>query len=176
MDTPIKIKCNTCGEIFDQTPTSHLQGNGCPKCNSSKSEKEIEIILQENNINYIWQYKNKEIFGLKSIDYYLTDYNIAIECQGIQHFKPTNFGNKEEIQNSFEYTISNDFNKYNECIDNNIDIIYYISNLPKLSKEKILKDFNPNGIYSNENLFDDKSLIIRKIKERDFKNPSLTQR
>ena len=171
----VKIICPIHGE-FIQEAKLHMEGCGCPKCNSSKSEKEIEILLQENNINYIWQYKNKEIFGLKSIDYYLTDYNIAIECQGIQHFKPTKFGHKEESQYSFEYVISNDLNKYNECKNNHIDIIYYISNLPKLSKEKILKDFNPNGIYSNENLFDDKSLLMRKIKERDFKNLSLTQR
>lgn len=164
----VKIICPIHGE-FIQEVKLHMEGCGCPKCNSSKLEKEIENILQENHINYIWQYKNKEIFGLKSIDYYLTDYNIAIECQGIQHFKPTKFGHNKEKQYGFEYVILNDLKKYNECKNNNITIIYYISNLQNLSKDTIIEKFNPNDIYSEDNLFDNKKTLIEYIKMRETK-------
>lgn len=30
--TDVKIKCNTCGVIFDQTPNDHLSGKGCRVC------------------------------------------------------------------------------------------------------------------------------------------------
>jgi len=31
-DVKTIIKCNQCGENFKQTPSSHIQGNGCPFC------------------------------------------------------------------------------------------------------------------------------------------------
>lgn len=28
----VRIKCNTCGNAFDQVPATHLSGHGCPVC------------------------------------------------------------------------------------------------------------------------------------------------
>ena len=30
--TKVEIKCNTCGTIFQQLPSKHLEGQGCPEC------------------------------------------------------------------------------------------------------------------------------------------------
>lgn len=65
--------------------------------------------------------------GLQSLDFYLPKYNIAIECQGIQHIKPDgNFGSKkltkEEI---YEKVCELDDIKNELCKNNGVNIIYY---------------------------------------------------
>ena len=52
--------------------------------------KSIDYTIPLNHINYIQQYKINEL-GKQSIDFYLTDFNIAIECQGEQHFTIVDF-------------------------------------------------------------------------------------
>lgn len=59
---------------------------------SNVSQKKI---LKENDIEYAAQYRNFELFGYKSLDFYLPKLNIAIECQGEQYFKSIErFGGK----------------------------------------------------------------------------------
>ena len=49
------------------------------------------------------QKRFKKWLGGQSLDFYLPDYNIGIECQGIQHFKNDKMYNKlEEVQNRDE--------------------------------------------------------------------------
>lgn len=124
--TDVIITCPTHGE-YKQKPTYHLSGNGCPKCKFSVLEREIEQLLKENNIHYISQYRDRNILGVQSLDFYLPDKNIAIECQGIQHFKPVDFGNKGEeyAKKIYEKTIYLDKEKLDKCIKNNITILYY---------------------------------------------------
>ena len=57
----------------------------------------------KDNTN-LYFFKNGK--GYQSLDLYLPDFNIAIECQGIQHFKPIDFGGKGEkwAKKSFEDT------------------------------------------------------------------------
>lgn len=96
--TKVKIKCNICGIIFEQKVNNHLNGQGCPKCNESHLERDVRIKLYKNNINFETQktfpwLKNKREM---SLDFYLTDYNIAIECQGVQHHKAHGFFYRRE--------------------------------------------------------------------------------
>lgn len=49
----IKIICPIHGE-FEQVPSFHLNGQGCPKCKTSHLENEIMTLLEENNIDYIY--------------------------------------------------------------------------------------------------------------------------
>lgn len=117
---PMEMKCSKHG-IFYQSPTKHLTGEQCPKCYYSKLEEEIENMLKENNIRYIWQYKDIWL-GIQSLDFYLPDYNIAIECQGLQHFKPIDlYGGNE----SFERRQQLDEIKRNKCKDKGITLLYY---------------------------------------------------
>ena len=82
----IGIECPKHG-IFWQTISNHVTKKaGCPICNESKLEKDTRNILIENNI-YFESQKKFPWLGRQSLDFYLPDYNIAIECQGIQHFK-----------------------------------------------------------------------------------------
>lgn len=38
---PVKIKCNQCGLVFLQEPSSHLAGRGCPKCSKRQTHKRV---------------------------------------------------------------------------------------------------------------------------------------
>ena len=117
--TKVCIICPEHGEFW-QTVSMHLQGNGCPKCKQSHLEKEIEIFLEKNNIKYVYQ-KRFDWLGLQSLDFYLPDYNIAIECQGEQHFNEVLFFKNVTL----EKRIKLDERKYDLCKEHNINILYY---------------------------------------------------
>lgn len=66
-----------------------MQGQGCPFCNESKLEEEMKLFLNKNGIKFERQKTFDWLKNIKSLklDFYLPDYNTAIECQGIQHFE-----------------------------------------------------------------------------------------
>jgi very-short-patch-repair endonuclease len=85
--TKIKIICSKHG-VFKQIPNSHLNGNGCPACRSSKGEKMVVKFLQQNGIKFETQKTFddcKNVFKLR-FDFYLPEKNILIEYDGKQHF------------------------------------------------------------------------------------------
>lgn len=100
----IIITCREHGN-FEQTPNSHLNGAGCPYCNSSKGERVLETIFNNNGISYIREYKLPEIISRREYDFYLPDHNLLIEFQGIQHYKPIDYFGGEDALN---YTKQND--------------------------------------------------------------------
>ena len=129
------IMCPKHGEFW-QTPNSHLHmKTGCPICNESKLEKEVASLLDENNIKYERQ---KHFLWLRkqSLDFYLPDYDIAIECQGRQHFEPIDYFGGEK---HFKYVKKLDKTKYKLCMKNNIKLLYY-SNEDKdcLNKDNLI--------------------------------------
>ena len=96
----LPIICKKHG-IFMQTLQEHTHGCGCPKCAQSHLEKITETILNEFTIKNI-HHCDKSYFdwlGLQHLDFYLPEYNVAIECQGIQHFKSIKyFGGDEKLK------------------------------------------------------------------------------
>lgn len=137
----ICIICPIHGEFY-QLPYNHLKGQGCPKCiQKSMLENKIKEILENNNIIFEEQKRFKWL-GKKSLDFYLSDYNIAIECQGKEHLYET--GQWEP----FEIILKRDIEKYNICKKNFVKVIYVIPNnenkIPEFYDNKIiirLKDF-----------------------------------
>ena len=121
----ICIICPIHGEFW-QKSIVHINGHGCPCCNESKLERDVRVALTLNNISYIQQYKDKWL-DKQSLDFFLPDYNIAIECQGEQHFKPLKFGNisEEKAFEKFRVQIENDKIKYEKCKKNGIKLLYY---------------------------------------------------
>ena len=133
--TKVCIICPEHGEFW-QTPGKHLQGHNCPICNESKLEEKTRLLLKESNINFESQ-KKFEWLGFKSLDFYLPDYNIAIECQGKQHFIASDFfGGKDELKK----TKQRDSEKLKLCEQNGIKMIYFNYN-EKIDtfKTKLLK-------------------------------------
>ena len=99
--TDVEIICPIHGEFW-QNPYNHLKGCGCSTCNESKLEKEIREFLLLKNIKFesqkVFNWLKYKKQGILKYDFYLPQYNVAIECQGIQHFKLVErFGDKLEI-------------------------------------------------------------------------------
>ena len=127
--TPIQIICPIHG-VFEQKPNQHLQGHGCPYCNQSRLESEIDYWLSEHHIKHITQCKRQIFPWLKrqSLDFYLPQYKIAIECQGRQHYEPISYNwgkDKNAAQKRFEEIQERDARKARLCKENGVDLIYY---------------------------------------------------
>ena len=133
----VLIKCPKHG-YFEQLAYNHIQGKGCPKCRKSKMEIEMGLFLTEQNIEYIEQYRPKFLINGKSrlsLDFYLPKYNVAIECQGAQHFIGNTFYSKK-----IEEIINRDKLKKQLIEDNGIKMYYYSTVKNIISNEKIYTD------------------------------------
>lgn len=117
----IEINCLKHG-LFKQKIIEHLDGCGCPKCRTSHLEQQVMNLLEKNKINYVYQAKF-DWLGRQSLDFYLSDYNIAIECQGSQHFFDAKL-----FKNNVEYIKKRDENKRILCKENNVNLIYFLDN------------------------------------------------
>ena len=117
------IICPEHGEFW-QTPNNHLFGAGCPTCPESKMEGELRQLLIKNNIafeqekGFGWLVYNRNMY----LDFFLPEYGIAIECQGLQHFIPSSLFGGEE---GFQLTIERDKVKKELCNKHGINILYY---------------------------------------------------
>ncbi len=124
--TKVCIICPKHGE-FMQQPNSHLAGIGCPSCSNSKLENEVNDFLIENKIRYIDEKSFTWLDGMR-YDFYLMEYNIAIECQGEQHFIPIDFAGKgkEWAEKEFISTVERDKLKKKLSDEYDIKVIYYV--------------------------------------------------
>ena len=114
--------------LFYQIVGNHLKGAGCPICNESKLEKQTDKILSNKSIKFT---REKDFDWLKNVkplhlDFYLHDYNIAIECQGKQHFEENEcFGSKSITAHElYEYVHKIDTIKFNLCAEHGIPVEY----------------------------------------------------
>ena len=139
------IICPEHGEFW-QSPDNHLHGCGCPKCNLSHLERNVMNYLDDIGITYDYQKRFKWL-GRQSLDFYLSDYKIGIECQGIQHFEEIDyFGGKESLNECKK----RDKLKFKKCQKNGIKVLYY-SNL---------------GIEYPYEVFEDVDLLFDEIKKQ----------
>ena len=121
-DTKIKIRCKKCNKYFYQTPSAHLNNQGCPYCKESKGEKYISKILTTKNIAFNAQYKFNDCKYKKPLvfDFYIPNYNLCIEFNGEQHYKPIKkFGGEE----TFKVRQKRDQIKREYCAKNNIVLL-----------------------------------------------------
>ncbi len=119
----LEIKCNKCNNIWNVRFNNFICHNsGCPECNVSKGEQEIEKILKEYNIKYITQktFENCKYIKNLKFDFFIPKINLCIEYDGIQHYKAINyFGGEVKLkENQKRDQLKNQY-----CIDNNIDLI-----------------------------------------------------
>lgn len=107
--------------VFLQSPYNHVRKKcGCPKCRRSHMEETVALALDRLGIRYE-QWKQFPWLGKQELDFYLMDCNIAIECQGGQHYFPVeHFGGEEKFKKQQE----RDERKKALCEDNGINIFY----------------------------------------------------
>lgn len=158
--TKVKLICPKHGE-FEQLPLLHLKGHGCPKCNFSHMEKNMMAFLDANNIKFTAQKKFEWLFLDKnlSLDFFLDDFNIAIECQGLQHFFSIDFfGGK----NSLEKTIQRDKIKLKLCQEHNIKLYYLIPNNIYNNIKTLIESHKT--IYNYDNIINDNDDLLKILK------------
>ena len=152
-NSKVNIICPKHGGFW-QTPHHHLSSHGCPLCASSLLNLKISKLLDENGIKYErektfpWLKNIKKLF----LDFFLPEYNIAIECHGRQHFEAIDyFGGIDKFLEGRK----RDEEKHRLCENNNIKIVYF-TNVN-----------NTEVIYPYEVLHSEADLIS-KIKENDI--------
>lgn len=114
-------KCD-CGNFTD-VAAAHLSGGKTQSCGCitySIGEKNIEDLLISNSIQYIKEYKFKDL-GEYRYDFYLPSLNRLIEFDGKQHFQECG-GSWDESDNLAQRQ-ERDKIKNNYAISNNIDLV-----------------------------------------------------
>lgn len=101
----------------------------------SNGERRIYDYLIRKNIEHVWQKKFDDCKNIHRLpfDFYIPDYNVAIEFDGEQHFKPSNFSKSdEENHRKFLQIQKNDGIKTQYCQDNGIKLlrfdVYHVDN------------------------------------------------
>lgn len=86
-------------------------------------------MLRDNGINFEEQktFDWLKYYKKLRLDFFLPDYNMAIECQGIQHFLPVDFCSKgtEHAARNYDFVIKRDAVKKELCHKYGIKLIYY---------------------------------------------------
>jgi Zn finger protein HypA/HybF involved in hydrogenase expression len=161
-NSKIILKCNKHNYEFEQTASNHLNGNnGCPFCINYKQEQIIGILLKLYNISFEREktfdwliYKSN-----MSLDFYLPYYNVAIEYQNEQHFKPINFNglSYNDLLNNFNDIKKRDEIKKILCNNNGLKIFYinYYDNIYEKLYDILLYI---NAISKNNSLFTEKDI------------------
>ena len=94
----------------------------------SKLETSVEKKMLEENIDFERQKKFSWLSGM-SLDFYAGSKEIAIECQGEQHYFDKEFFNKRE---GLKERLERDSRKRQLCKENGIELIYFLE--PKFEK------------------------------------------
>lgn len=139
----------------------------CPLCQSSEGEKLCADILESKNLLYIREKTFDDLIGLNGgllrIDFYIPQFKIAIEIDGIQHY------DKDSLYYS-ETIVRHDYIKANYCYKHNINLIRikYDDKQPKNSFVEELSLKINEMLFIIKNRKEEPALIINKnlIKKR----------
>ena len=112
----VEIICKKHG-AFLQCPKDHLSGSGCPKCKLKSQNKLYNKLSQDLKCEILFEAGKSLIPWIKRfrLDLYIPEYNIAIEYDGIQHFKQVDYFKNYSLQ----LTKRRDAEKEQLCLENN---------------------------------------------------------
>ena len=127
-------------------------------------------MLTDNKFEFEQQFRYDNTNLKNRLDFIIKDKNIAIECQGEQHFKPVDFANKGDAwaNELFEKNLLRDKYKRALCESKGIKLLYYVPKKNTVPGYKSNKKFD--GIYTNDNVFNNILQLKNKIKGVSFDN------
>lgn len=130
-----KCLCDCGNEIILQTnhlTTHHTSSCGCLL---SYYNMYIDKLLTNNNIKHKSEYSVRIDNSIYRFDFYLPEYNLFIEYDGEQHYKPVRYYKQtdKEAELNFEETKRRDKIKDCYCMNNNINLL----RIPYWEKENI---------------------------------------
>ena len=145
----VTITCNEHGD-FDIPARDFLSGHGCPKCNMPNLERMLFVELERENIDFVWQKKFNWLSGM-SFDFFIEGDNVAIECQGLEHFIEKEFFDKRE---SLKDRVERDTRKKTLAKEHGITLVYFLD-------EKYTKYLESSDIF-----FTKKEELVEYLKQR----------
>lgn len=124
----VSITCKIHGD-FTQTPSSHLNGNGCPKCSMSGiSKPETEISEMVRGLGYEVLNNTRTVIEPYELDIYIPKLNKAIEFNGLYwHY------NEDKFRKGYHAM------KSNMCREKGIQLLHVREELWLKNKENMLK-------------------------------------
>lgn len=123
-----ECRCRVCGHVWMATYSNLTHKNmetSCPMCNISRNERRIADLLKRLRIHYVYQCVFDDCVDKKELpfDFYLPDYNTAIEYDGELHYI-AKFGDENQTaQERLAYTQRHDQMKTDYCNSHNIKLI-----------------------------------------------------
>ena len=161
------------------------RGFGCKSCAESQGERMIRLVLEDMNINFTQEKRFASCRDKKELpfDFFLPDYGVLIEFQGMQHFSPKDSWGGEEAVKS---TQRRDSVKKEWAKENQIPLLELTSYqsikrtilnfLDKFSKKdvrQILNNLNKSESKWTENKWKEYLKKLTKVlPEYDFSNTS----
>lgn len=125
----VVIRCKEHG-IFQQTPSKHLSGQGCPLCSNIRNSKQMiqtSKWFEIRNIPYKREVTCEGLYGVKGRFCLRFDFEVNlngrryfVEVNGQQHYKPVEYFGGEK---QFLIQQQNDEKKRLYCADNGISLI-----------------------------------------------------
>ena len=145
------IICPEHGEFW-QTPNNHIGASnkcGCPRCKMSKLEEFVCKLFEDNSVKYIYECTKKDLswVGRQRLDFYVPSKNIVVECQGVQHFLPSDFTGSSDGEENLKKNISLDVKKFNKCTENGLNVLYVVDDKKSVIDLPIYKY---NNVYTKE--------------------------
>lgn len=137
------IICPKHGEFY-QSAKVHSSGSGCSKCLNFRGENTISSILDQQSITYEKQktFKGCIYKGLLKFDFYLPDFNMCIEYDGAQHFKPVVYWGGDK---SLKIQREKDSIKTNYCKTNGMPLLRIpyteFNNIEKILSNEIYRSY-----------------------------------
>lgn len=137
--TKVKLVCPIHGEFY-LTPNKIMSRlDGCPYCHESKLEKEVDRKLKHEGVTFErqrtfpWLIDKANMF----LDFYIPERNLAIECQGEQHYDERHGTLLAPTEEDFYALVKRDKLKKKLCEEHGIKLIYVVADKPK-NEEKIV--------------------------------------
>lgn len=143
----VDIICKKHG-IFSTLPSNHYRSGGCKSCQLSVGELKINNHLININIFPERQKKfsnctNPNTGRSLPFDFYISEYNLLIEYDGEQHYRPVAFNNHKNYIANYQLTVIKDKIKTNYCRSRHINLLripYWDKHrIPELIDRKIKK-------------------------------------
>lgn len=126
----LRIRCS-CGREFVTSFSNYTRANvnkcfSC-SCKESAGEKRIRELLEANGVEYVQEKRFEDCRDVKPLpfDFYLPQYNLIIEFDGLHHYEENGFKNHQSTKKHDEIK-----NQY--CQSHNIDLLripYWDGNL-----------------------------------------------
>lgn len=133
----VEIICRKHGSFW-QTANDHLNGCGCPRCKSYKTQEQIFLFLQQNFPNEKWEWEcSPNWLKPQKFDIYNRKHNLAIEYNGEQHYMPIK---KYGGVLGYEDCIKRDKRKNELCKKNKCTL--YIVKYDNINYDKIREEIN----------------------------------